>query len=215
MIFASATERPDCAEALAALAPHLVMLRAAAAQVNANIEHLDGVCEQRDKPEVLRKLLHALAPERAMVFVHRNETADRVAAQLAHHRIPVANLHAASDKRDRKRAMDDFRSGVVTVLIASDVGARGLDIAGINAVFNLDVPTQSQAYLHRVGRTARAGARGQAITLMTDAEVRLVGRFEQELGIVLQRMRLREGRLDPVHDAAGVDQSRRPATKRR
>src|SRR2546426_671586 len=83
-------------------------------------EHLYLVCEERDKPEVLRKLLHALRPQRAMVFVHRNETAEKVAAKLAYHQIPVADLHGASDKRDRKQAMDDFRSARVRVLIASD-----------------------------------------------------------------------------------------------
>jgi len=202
VVFASATERPDCNAVVALLAPKVVMLRTSASQVNGNIEHLYTVCEQRDKPEMLRKLLHALAPQRAMVFVHRNETADRVAAQLAHHGMPAANLHAASDKRGRKKAMDDFRSGSVAVLIASDVGARGLDIAGITTVLNLDVPTESRAYLHRVGRTARAGARGQAVTLMTANEVRRVRRYEEDLGIVLRHVRLREGRVVPVPDAA-------------
>ncbi len=195
LIFASATEQRESAEAIATLAPDLVMLRAGTAPVNENIEHLYLVCEARDKPEVLRKLLHALHPERAMVFVHRSAMAEDVAAKLAHHRIPVADLHAASDKRDRKQAMDDFRSAQVRVLIASDVAARGLDIKGVTHIFNLDVPTQSKAYLHRVGRTARAGAVGQAVTLMTDDEVRLVRRYESELGIVMNRVRLREGQV--------------------
>ena len=195
LIFASATEQPESAEAIATLAPDLVMLQAGAAPVNENIEHLYLVCEERDKPEVLRKLLHALRPERALVFVHRNATAENVAAKLAHHQIPVADLHAASDKRDRKQAMDDFRSAQVPVLLASDVAARGLDIAGVTHVINLDVPAQSKAYLHRVGRTARAGAKGQAVTLTTEAEVRLVRRFERELGIVMHPVRLREGRV--------------------
>jgi len=205
LIFASATEQPESAEAIATLAPSLVMLQAGAAPVNENIEHLYLVCEARDKPEVLRKLWHALQPERAMVFVHRNETAENVAAKLAHHKIPVADLHAAFDKQERKRAMDEFRSAQVRVLIASDVAARGLDIKGVTHIFNLDVPTQSKAYLHRVGRTARAGARGQAVTLMTRDEVRLVRRYEDELGIVMHQVRLREGR---------VIAAERPATKR-
>jgi len=195
LVFASATEEPRCAEAIAGLAPERVMLRTGAARVNENIEHLYVVCEERDKPELLRKLLHALRPERAMVFAHRNETAERVAAKLAHHQVPAADLHAASDKRDRQRAMDDFRSGRVPVLIASDVAARGLDIAGITHVFNIDAPAQSKAYLHRVGRTARAGAKGLAVTLTTEAEERLVRRYEAELGIALRRVRLREGRV--------------------
>ena len=138
LIFASATEQPESAQAIAMLAPDLVMLQTGIAPVNQNIEHLYLVCEERDKPEVLRKLLHALRPERALIFVHRNETAEKVAAKLAHHKIPVADLHAASDKRDRKRAMDGFRSARCPVLIASDVAARGLDIAGVTHIVNLD-----------------------------------------------------------------------------
>jgi superfamily II DNA/RNA helicase len=214
LIFASATEQPESTAALATLAPDLVMLQTGAAPVNENIEHLYLVCEGRDKPEVLRKLLHALRPERALVFVHRNETAEEVAAKLAHHGTPVADLHAALDKRDRKRAMDDFRSARVHVMIASDVAARGLDIPGITHVLNLDVPTQSKAYLHRVGRTARAGARGQAVTLMTEDEVRLVRRYENELGIVMRQVRLREGRLIAAGGSARPGRPARPVTKR-
>lgn len=214
LILASATEQRESAQVLATLAPELVMLRTGTAPVNENIEHLYLVCEERDKPEVLRKLLHALRPERALVFVHRNETAERVAAKLAYHRIPVADLHAASDKRDRKQAMDAFRGGAAPVLIASDVAARGLDIQGITHVFNLDVPAQSKAYLHRVGRTGRAGANGQAVTLMTEAEVRLVRRYQSELDIVMHRVRLREGQVIAVNGSARPDQPVRPATNR-
>jgi superfamily II DNA/RNA helicase len=214
LIFASATEQPEGTAAVATLAPDVVVLQTGAAPVNENIEHSYLVCEGRDKPEVLRKLLHALRPERALVFVHRNETAEEVAAKLAHHRIPVVDLHAALDKRDRKQAMDDFRSARVHVMIASDVAARGLDIPGVTHVLNLDVPTQSKAYLHRVGRTGRAGARGQAVTLMTGDEVRLVRRYESELGIVLRQVRLREGRVIAVGGPAGPDQPVRRARKR-
>src|SRR5436190_10565998 len=195
LVFASATEQPESAEAIAALATDVTMLRTGTSPVNENIEHRYLVCEERDKPDVLRKLLHALPPGRVMVFVHRNDTAEMVAAKLAHHKIAVANLHAAADKQDRKQAMEDIRSGRVPVLITSDVAARGLDIAGVANIVNFDVPTQSKAYLHRVGRTARAGARGWATTLMTADEVRLVPRFESELGIVMHHVRLREGRV--------------------
>jgi superfamily II DNA/RNA helicase len=202
LIFASATEDRECAKAIAALAPELVMLQTGMVSVNENIEHLYLVCEARDKPELLRKLVHALRPGRAMVFVHRNETAADVAAKLAHHKIPVADLHAASDKWARKEAMDAFRSAEVRVLLASDVAARGLDIKDVTHIFNLDVPTLSKAYLHRVGRTGRAGAKGLAVTLMTSDEVRLVSRYEAELGIVMQHVRLREGRVIAADESA-------------
>ena len=214
LIFASATEQPTSTAAITALASDVVMVRAGAATLNENNEHQYLVCEERDKPDVLRKLLHALGVERAMVFVHRNETAERVAAKLDYHHIAVANLHAASDKRDRKLALDDFRSGRVRVLVASDVAARGLDIPGITDIVNLDVPTESKAYLHRVGRTARAGAKGRATTLMTAHEVRLVRRFEAELGIVMHHVRLREGRVVPAERSVGLAPPSRRETNR-
>jgi superfamily II DNA/RNA helicase len=213
LVFASATVQPESGAAIARLAPGLVMLQTAETLVNENIEHLYLICEEREKPDVTRRLLHALRPERAMVFVHRNETAEEVALKLAHHGIPVAELHAASDKRDRKHAMDEFRSGRAAVMITSDVAARGLDIGGVSHIVNLDAPAQSKAYLHRVGRTARAGAEGQAVTLVTRNEARLVQRYEKELGISMRQVRLREGRVIPA-DGAPPERRRGSATER-
>ena len=200
LIFASATSERRSLEEIAEIAPDVIMLQAGAAAVNANIEHFYLVCEERDKPDELRKLLHALDPERAIVFVHRNDVAERIAAKLAHHHIPVADLNAALYKEDRKRSMDGFRSGAIRVLIASDVAARGLDIKGVTHIFNFDVPTLSKAYLHRVGRTGRAGAKGLAVSLVTEIEARLIRRYEEELHIGLQQIRMREGRLIPVRN---------------
>ena len=218
LVLVSATEEPKSAESIATIAPDLIRLRSGAGKVNENIEHFYLVCEERDKPELLRKLLHALAPERALVFVARNEMAGIVAARLAHHHVPVAELHAAGDKRDRKQAMDAFRSAEIRVMVASDVAARGLDIPGVTHIVNLDAPTQSQAYLHRVGRTGRAGAKGQAITLMTEDESRLIRRYEKELDIVMSVVRLKEGQVmvtDVREPSVSADQPLRPATKRR
>jgi superfamily II DNA/RNA helicase len=200
LILASATPPKEGTTAFATVAPELTIVRVGGEPVNENIEHFYLVCEERDKIATLRKLLHAVKPERAMVFVQKTGQADDVAARLAHHGVPAVALDAAGDKFSRKQAMDDFRSGRVPVMVASDVGARGLDIAGITHVINLDAPGQSMAYLHRVGRSARAGARGQAVTLVTAAELRLIRRYEGELGILLQAMRLREGRMMAASD---------------
>ncbi|WP_129643207.1 DEAD/DEAH box helicase [Peristeroidobacter agariperforans] len=198
LIFASATLERQSTEIVKEWAPEVLMLEARAAAVNENIEHLYLVCEERDKPDELRKLLRALAPERAIVFVHRNDAAEKVALRLAHHKIPAADLNAALGKEDRKRAMDGFRKAEIQVLIASDIAARGLDIKGVTHVFNFDVPTLSQAYLHRAGRTGRAGARGLAVTLMTEVETRLVRRYEEELGIEMRCVRMRDGKMVPA-----------------
>ncbi len=116
------------------------------------------------------------------MFVHRNDVAERVAAKLAHHKLAVADLSAELGKLDRKQAMDGIRSGAIRIMIASDLAARGLNIPGVTHVFNLDVPTMSKAYLHRVGRTGRAGEQGIAVSLLTEIEARLVRRYEQGAG---------------------------------
>jgi superfamily II DNA/RNA helicase len=195
LIFASATIESQTRQVLATLSPDAVMLAPGAAAVNENIEHLYLVCEDRDKPDVLRKLLHAFDMPRSIVFVHRNDVAEEVAAKLAHHKLIVADFNANLSKLDRKQAMDGIRNGAIRIMITSDLAARGLNIPGVSHVFNLDVPTMSKAYLHRVGRTARAGAKGTAVSLVTETEARLIRRYEQELGISLQCIRVRDGRV--------------------
>ena len=198
LIFASATIERESSAAVAALAPYLKMLQAGAEAVNEKIEHFYLVCEERDKPDELRKLWHALSPDRAIVFVHRNDVSQKIAEKLEHHKIPAVDLNAAMHKLDRKEAMDGIRSGAIQVLIASDLAARGLDIKGVTHVFNFDVPTMSKAYLHRVGRTGRAGENGVAISLVTEVEARLIRRYQEELGITIRRVRVRGGEFQSV-----------------
>ena len=198
LIFASATIEAQTREVLAILSPEAVTLSPGTAAVNENIQHLYLICEERDKPDILRKLLHALDVPRSIVFVHRNEVAEQVAAKLAHHKLAVADLSAGLDKLDRKHAMDGIRSGAINIMIASDLAARGLNIPAVTHVFNLDAPTMSNAYLHRVGRTARAGAQGTAVSLLTEIEARLVRRYEQELGIIMQCVKVRDGHISPA-----------------
>jgi ATP-dependent RNA helicase DeaD len=198
LIFASATIESQTRQVMATLSPDAVMLCPGTAAVNENIEHLYVVCEERDKPDVLRKLLNAFDVPCSVVFVHRKDVGERVAAKLAHHKLVVADLNAELNKMDRKHAMDGIRSGAIRIMIATDLAARGLNIVGVTHVFNLDVPTMSKAYLHRVGRTGRAGAKGTAISLLTEIEARLVRRYEQELGIIMQRIRVHDGRVSPL-----------------
>ena len=196
MVYVSASDTKESNQAMAEVSPALVQIQAAEAPtVSPTVEHLYLVCEDRQKIDFVRKLWHALEPERAIVFVHKNERADVVSNKLAFHNLEVADLHAALDKRERQQAMEAFRSGQARLLIASDIAARGLDVKGVTHIFNLDVPTESRAYLHRVGRTGRAGAAGTAITLMNETEVRLVKRYQTELGITLKLVTLREGQL--------------------
>ena len=199
-IFVSATEQKAGSAEAVRLAPELVRLSAGANQVNADIHHIFFIAGERNKADLLRRLIRATEPERAIVFVHRNKNAELVKSKMEHYGISVADIHGARGKMDRKKAMDDIRSGKVNVLIASDVAARGLDIKGVTHIFNYDVPSGSKDYLHRVGRTGRAGEQGYAISLMTEQEARLVQRYESELGIEMIEAVIREGQIFAAGD---------------
>ncbi len=195
VIFVSATGKPETTKAVLSIAPDTIEIKVAETPVNNNIQHLFLICEERDKAEFVRKLIHAMTPGRTIVFVHKNMEAELVAAKLAHHDLKVIDIHGTLDKEDRKKAMDQARSGKVDVLIASDVAARGLDIKGLTHVINYDTPTTSDAYLHRVGRTGRAGAEGVAVSLIDKKQQYLIERFAKDLGIELTEIYLKHGEV--------------------
>ena len=193
LIFVSATEQPESLALMMDISPNLIKTNFEEVPVNRQLEHFYLIVEERDKPEFIRKLIHASKTSKAIVFVHRTETAEILAARLTHHNIAVADLHGAYEKEDRKQAMQRFRNGTARILIASDLAARGLDIPGITHVLNLDMPSNPKDYLHRVGRCGRAGAKGTAISLVTEAELRLIKRLIKELNIEVKEITLREG----------------------
>lgn len=204
LVFVSATEQPKSKEVMEQLSPQLVRLHADDAIVNPNIAHFYVVVEQRDKADTIRKLVHATKTKKAIVFTHRNDTAEDLAARLEHHKVAVADLHSTHNKEVRQQAMQNFRSGKATVMIASDIAARGLDITGISHVFNLDIPSKGKDYLHRVGRTGRAGTQGIAVSVLVRPEVRLVKQFELDFGISIREVILREGQMLEVDDSVSI-----------
>ncbi len=198
LVFVSATEQKMSSDVAYKMVPDLERLHTKTNRVSKGIDHLYIRCEERDKAEVLRKLVRSTNPDRAIVFMHRNERAEIIAAKLDYHGIAVADLHGANNKIERQKAMEAIRSKKAQVLICSDVAARGLDIKGVTHVFNVDFPSESKAYLHRVGRTGRAGAEGCAISLITYKDERILKRTAKELGIRIKEVALREGNLFEV-----------------
>ena len=193
LVFVSATQQAQSRQQAGALAQNLAMVDTGGDRVSSTIEHLYVVTEERKKTELLRRLIHAIMPERALVFVHRNARVEELAGKLAFHKVRVVWIHGAASKTERQNALSAFRSGAAQVLISSDLSARGMDLPGVTHVFNLDPPTQSQGYLHRAGRTGRAGAQGCSVLLLDPREKRLVSRYARELGIELQPIRLERG----------------------
>jgi ATP-dependent RNA helicase RhlE len=121
-----------------------------------------------------------------LVFVRRKTAADRVARELARLGIRAVALHGDRSQGDRTAAVEGFRSGRYTVLVATDLAARGLDIDGITHVVNFEVPDSPEAYVHRVGRTGRDRADGTAVTLVSPEEARALRALERSVGVQLQ-----------------------------
>jgi superfamily II DNA/RNA helicase len=126
-----------------------------------------------DGPDKGRLLLAVVAqerPARAIVFTNMRVTARRVTERLNAAGVPAEELHGDLDQSRRERVMGMFRAGKIRILVATDVAARGIDVAGITHVVNYDFPMETEVYVHRIGRTARMGASGKAVTFVTRDE---------------------------------------------
>jgi superfamily II DNA/RNA helicase len=130
------------------------------------------------KRETLRRLIRESGATTAIVFCNRKRDVDVVAASLQKHGFNAAPLHGDLDQSVRTRTLDSFRSGALQFLVASDVAARGLDIPSVSHIFNFDVPYHPDDYVHRIGRTGRAGRDGYALMLATPKDSRLVEAIE-------------------------------------
>lgn len=165
-------------------------------QVNENIIHGYIISEKRKKVETLRKLLYAFHPKRALVFINDSYDADNALEKLRYNNIKVDSISGSNIMEDRKRALENFRKGNIQVLIASDIAARGLDIKGISHVINLDVPEDSNDYLHRCGRVGRAGETGEVFSIIEDNEEDLIKAHEKTFKISISKKHLYKGKVE-------------------
>lgn len=163
--------------------------------VNPQITHMYLTAEQRDKIDVLRKLIHAAKPEKAIVFINKSEETQITTLKLQYHNIKAYGIFGNATKEERKKALEGFRSGKYNILVASDLAARGLDIKGVTHIFNLDLPEDSKEYLHRVGRTGRAGKHGTAISIVTKKEEFLIKKYENEFKIKIEAKEVYRGEI--------------------
>jgi ATP-dependent RNA helicase RhlE len=142
------------------------------------------------KTELLMALLQQMDVNSMLVFTATKQEADIVTRQLRQAKIPIACIHGDFRQRERIAALEGFRSGRYQVLVATNIAARGLDVEGISHVINYDVPEQPEDYVHRIGRTARAEADGDAITLVTPDDEAMIHRIEHALGYKIERKTL-------------------------
>ena len=168
-----------------------------AASLPPTLEHYSVVAEGRHKVDRLRRAIHATGAERALVFLnfgHRlKDTRDKLAARG----MPCGVLHGGMNKLERANELAAFRRGDFRALLVSDLAARGIDVPEIDAVFNLDLPTDETHYVHRAGRTGRMGADGMVMTLADPNESFVLTKIQRKLGIDIKAADLQKGRVVP------------------
>ena len=160
-----------------------------------NITHWAIYAEQRNKIDTLRKVILAEKPEKALIFTSRADQVENIYSKLNYKNIECVALHAKADKQKRKSAIDKFKSGKIKYLITSDLAARGLDIPGISHVIQMDLPSDNDFFVHRAGRTARAGKKGINIVIGDEYEMNKYALLEKKLGIIVYPKEIYNGKI--------------------
>lgn len=158
-----------------------------------DIEHWCFYCDGRKRLDFLRRLESAIAPSRCLVFMTNAARIPEAVERLAAWGLPVDGIHAKVEKEARRVALERLTEGKIRYLVTSDLGARGLDIPGLSHVVSLDLPEEPEVYVHRAGRTGRAGAKGVSIVLADGVELRRASRHAVREGFVYRCKILERG----------------------
>ncbi len=185
-LFFSATMPPEIQRLVAQFLSNPVQIEASRPSSTASTITQQLVAagkEDFSKRETLRELINSAENlQNGIIFCNRKSEVAVVHKSLVRHGFKAVALHGDMDQRSRMQALDQFRTGEATLLVASDVAARGLDIPAVSHVFNYDTPHHAEDYVHRIGRTGRAGRSGAALTLVTHADVKSLAAIEKLIG---------------------------------
>ncbi len=178
------------------------------ATANINIEQFLVNVSPMKKRDVLRDLLRTEDVSNAIIFCNRKTTVRELNASLQRHGMRSGEIHGDIDQASRQKQLEAFKNGDINLLVASDVAARGLDVKGVSHVFNFDAPWHPDDYVHRIGRTGRAGAKGKAFTFVTKADEEAIENIEKLIGTKIDR-------LGKIEAASGEPEERAPAKRGR
>ena len=159
------------------------------------ITHYALFAESRDKISTLKSFILAENPEKLLVFTSRADQVENIAQKLQYKKVDCMALHAKTDKKERKAAIDRFRNGKCRILITSDLASRGLDIPGITHIVQMDLPSNEDFFVHRSGRTARAGKSGINVVIGDEYEMRKYAALEKKFGLKVYPKMLYKGKL--------------------
>ncbi|MDR2342483.1 MAG: DEAD/DEAH box helicase, partial [Campylobacteraceae bacterium] len=170
--------------------PSFVSVTPQNATTNADIEQHYYVIEEHERDDAIIRLLDATDPKKAIIFCRTKKEVDRLSTKLVASGYASKGLHGDMEQPQREEVIKAFRNGVIDILIATDVAARGLNVKEISHVFNYHIPFDPESYVHRIGRTARAGQKGTAITLLTPMEYHSMQKIAKTVGTKLEQKQI-------------------------
>jgi ATP-dependent RNA helicase DeaD len=154
-------------------------------RTNTDITQIFYVVAEHERDDALLRLIDYKNPEKCIIFCRMKKEVDRLSSYMTAQGFKVASLHGDMEQKQREHTIRAFKQGLVDIFIATDVAARGLDVNDVSHVFNYHIPFDSESYVHRIGRTGRAGNKGEAITLVSPNELRTIKRIEKDVGTVM------------------------------
>ena len=181
------------------------------ATANVNIEQFLVNVSPMKKRDVLRDLLRTEDVSNAIIFCNRKTTVRELNTSLQRHGMRSGEIHGDIDQASRQKQLEAFKNGDINLLVASDVAARGLDVKGVSHVFNFDAPWHPDDYVHRIGRTGRAGAKGKAFTFVTKADEEAIENIEKLIGTKIERLGKIEAPSGEPEERAPAKRGRKPA----
>lgn len=164
-------------------------------QIPSTIKHICVLSDRRERIETLRKIIKAVKPEKAIIFVNSRYDLEESLQKLEYHNYNVASIAGNKDNLSKKSAIENFKSGKIQLLIATDIAARGLQIDNIDTVINVNLPEESKEYIHRCGRCGRNGNTGTCISIITDNEIGKIKSYQKSFHINVINKRLYQGKL--------------------
>jgi len=151
-------------------------------RTNTDITQKFYVVADYERDDALLRLIDYKNPQKCIIFCRMKKEVDRLSSYMTAQGFKVAALHGDMEQKQREHTIRAFKQGLVEIFIATDVAARGLDVNDVTHVFNYHIPFDSESYVHRIGRTGRAGNKGEAITLVSPNELRTIKRIEKDVG---------------------------------
>lgn len=164
-------------------------------EIPKNIEHIYFLVERREKIELLRKVSKSINPKKALVFINKVSDIEEATDKLKYHNYSAECIHGTKVKNDRKNVIEDFQSGKLQFLIATDIAARGLHIEGVTTVIHLSIPEDPIDYLHRAGRAGRGQEKGLSISIITKEELKNIKSFQKAFGININPKKMFQGKI--------------------